>query len=321
MTYSTQQNTCPWLRGSRGAYPYNNVEYLEAVISVEDVAFGDESGTDGGAEWCVVAGFVASPRQWERFDEQWREVLALEGVSAFHGLDFFQRRRHQSSKSSYQGWSHDRLSGFLQRLLSVVEWNNVRPVSVAVDVAAFSDQPPAYRAFLSGAAINLLMYESGATEQQWSRDEYSVSKAYFPAFTRFMQGAVHNARPTANVRLIMDENDTYEAMALRLWREAKDGNDDSEIRRVTSLSFADDECHPGLQAADLMASVVKAVISKKALTSFHEAAFDALSKKPMDLLVLDRERLQRDGLAVIDIVDRYWDEARELYRKKYGRLP
>jgi len=51
-------------------------------------AYFDESGSPVEGKALVVAGYVASVEQWLKFDDEWRETLACEGVKRFHMRDF-----------------------------------------------------------------------------------------------------------------------------------------------------------------------------------------------------------------------------------------
>jgi hypothetical protein len=53
----------------------------------------------------MVAGHIGSPRQWRLFDDDWRDVLASEGVEEFHAKQLLQGSNWQSRKSPYHGWT------------------------------------------------------------------------------------------------------------------------------------------------------------------------------------------------------------------------
>src|SRR2546423_12461361 len=73
----------------------------DKVVAVIE-AYCDESGIHDGARACVVAGWVASARTWQRFEERW--VKACGGVE-WHGKEFFARDRDGNRVAPYKGWS------------------------------------------------------------------------------------------------------------------------------------------------------------------------------------------------------------------------
>jgi hypothetical protein len=50
-------------------------------------AYLDESGTHTESPVLVLAGLIASPRQWERLSQRWLRALASIGVGSFHATD------------------------------------------------------------------------------------------------------------------------------------------------------------------------------------------------------------------------------------------
>ena len=52
-----------------------------------------KSGSDAGNEYYIVAGFVSTLEEWDRFDSDWKAVLREFGVPAFHAHEFDNSRR------------------------------------------------------------------------------------------------------------------------------------------------------------------------------------------------------------------------------------
>ena len=67
-----------WMIHSRGH---------EKVVAVLE-AYLDESGIHGSAPWCLIAGFVASSRQWAWFENRWAKRTT---EAEFHAKEFFAR--------------------------------------------------------------------------------------------------------------------------------------------------------------------------------------------------------------------------------------
>ena len=74
-------------------------------MAVELFAYGDESGLHKNPRYCLMCGFIASPRQWKIFNKSWKNVLDQFGISDFHSTEFFPRdenkkRIKQGNKSA-----------------------------------------------------------------------------------------------------------------------------------------------------------------------------------------------------------------------------
>lgn len=79
------------LKGSKGRFPYNEGKHL--ILVVRSFVRTDESGIHSGSKVCVVAGYMASPSKWKKFDVAWRAVLTEYRVPFFHGKVFYARKR------------------------------------------------------------------------------------------------------------------------------------------------------------------------------------------------------------------------------------
>ena len=82
------------LAGSRGPYPYHEGKHL--IVAIDLYAYADESGIQGSAPYCLMAGYIASPRRWKPFNAAWKATLEEYGVPEFHAKDFFAvKKRHR----------------------------------------------------------------------------------------------------------------------------------------------------------------------------------------------------------------------------------
>ncbi len=306
------------LRGSRGRYPWNDRPYLEVYLPLEDLAFGDESGTDGGAKFCVVAGYIGSPRQWMRFDSEWNRILSGEGIEFFHGLEFFQRPSWQSRKSPYYEWTHERGMGFLERLLGVIDYHSILPIGCVVDVDAWGALAENMRAFASGAVVHHKAdIERNVYTLNQDITQTSVDKPYLPAFNFLLIDADERARKDALIRVVMDENDSHEGGARSILRSMRSGEGHSKriADRISGLSFENDCLHPGLQAADLYANVMRTYHTGDLPTSFYEKAYAMVTRKRQSLRLLDADEFQRLTAASDQMVRQ---KATEMYRLLQG---
>jgi hypothetical protein len=77
----------------------------------------DESGSDAGNEYYIVAGFVSTVEKWDRFDGDWKAVLRQFKVSSFHAHEFDNGRR---GFGPYKDWDEERRRDFMGKLLGII---------------------------------------------------------------------------------------------------------------------------------------------------------------------------------------------------------
>jgi hypothetical protein len=96
-------------------------------------AYFDESGTHDQSAALVVSGYVASVQQWEKFDKEWKDALADEGLTHFHMKDF------AHSKKEFSTWKDNepRRKRFLERLINIIRKNVRKSFSNAVILDAY----------------------------------------------------------------------------------------------------------------------------------------------------------------------------------------
>ena len=103
------------------------------IFDVFDVGVcADESGIQDSAPICIIAGYIASVKQWLWFDSRWDAVLKRFDVSDFHSKNFFavedgkrvgryRRWWNREAKESYGDWSDQKATDFIGGLLGAIE--------------------------------------------------------------------------------------------------------------------------------------------------------------------------------------------------------
>jgi hypothetical protein len=92
------------------------------LIAFVDWGYFDESGEhdkSGRLTRISIGGCIATLEGWNRFDQEWGNALASEGVAHFHGSEFFSKKAGFGSQ--YYGWSGERRAAFLDCLLAAME--------------------------------------------------------------------------------------------------------------------------------------------------------------------------------------------------------
>jgi hypothetical protein len=92
------------------------------AIMTEYAAYFDDSGHPDDQEAVVVAGFIASEREWLLFEREWQEILDREGMESFHMTDF--------EKSTV--WPQHKKDAILRRLVSTIKIRTIKSISQGV---------------------------------------------------------------------------------------------------------------------------------------------------------------------------------------------
>lgn len=91
----------------------------------------DRSGKPSPA--VSVAGYLATPLQWQRFDNRWREILGDAGVPYFHATDFVAR------VPPFDGWTEEKRKGFTLALIDAISGNVTYGIGMAVVRAEYEN--------------------------------------------------------------------------------------------------------------------------------------------------------------------------------------
>ena len=259
------------MQGSRGRYPYNLGKHL--IAAIELWAYGDETGTQEDAKFCLLVGYVGSPHQWSSFKRLWRRILVEHEVTEFHSIDFFSgAARRERVSSPYHNWDAAKRKAFLDRLLEVISTHRIMPIGWAVRIEDFYALREDERRFFTGAYLdyrlnarrkNLDINEPLLTQiTRKFKSSGAPSRPYFVAFNRFLDDAVTAAKAHTTIHIVCDAQNVFEAWAIesfhQSWKQRKGWDRDRNTfdgKTLESLTYTDSASEPALQAADLYAYV------------------------------------------------------------------
>jgi hypothetical protein len=279
------------IQGSRVKYPYYEGKHL--IVPIELFVFADESGIQSSAKYCLVLGFIGSPRHWGKFEIEWKKVLDNYKVTEFHAKEFFGKNPKRMRIGQYQNWTSIQADSFLEGLLSVVRSRRLYPVGGAVDVTAFNSFTHDERRFFTGGLID-------KTRIKW-RTSGAPSKPYYFAMNLLIVDALSNADPDANLHFIFDEQNVLQSRAIQTFREnfkAGPLSKGLDIMQVKSVTFANSIDEPGLQLADMYAYAWHRYLARKELVSegIHrilETITPKRAKRGPGIVIFDRAPFQK----------------------------
>ncbi|MBI4180484.1 MAG: hypothetical protein HY528_00970 [Chloroflexi bacterium] len=254
-------------------------------MAVELWAYADESGLEENPKYCLIAGYIANPRQWMRFEREWKKVLGEYSVQEFHAIDFFHRK---PPRGCYKGWSEHKAKMFLGRLLAIIGSTSISPIGAIVDVADFKANPEGVERFLTGAALS----PSG---KKWMGNTGSL-QPYHLAFALLLTDAawVNHNRPDVKIHFTFDIQNIVQKQAVKLFDDIVNRKHHQSWQMFGRRIFSDGETDTPLQAADLHAYLQYCYVVNKNLMSQEQRRALRLASKDRLLPIWNQE--QTEGL-------------------------
>ena len=197
------------------------------------LAYFDESGTDGAHGITLISGIIAEISDWPIVNSAWIEQIKSDGLPCFHYADCRNQRR------DYAGWNWNaQCRGHLDRLASVISAAPVGGITAAFFgdwQKAVADRPDLQRRFPT-----------------------AYSFCFEMMITKLRKEMHHHGQP--DVILVFAEQQQYQRRALDIWRWHHDQNAWPEI---VDLRYAKPADVPGLQMADMLAYETRRHLFKK----------------------------------------------------------
>lgn len=254
-------------------------------IAVIDLfVFADESGISGTQPYCVVGGFMASERQWGKFEKDWAATLGRFDVPEFHSKVFFGRDQSGRRLGPFRGWSDARASAFLAELTRAITAYRITPLGSGIHVGDFMALTPGERRFLTGGLFrNGRFVTSGAP-----------SKPYFLGMMALWGDATQFARAGKRIHFVMDMQKEFEPRAVQTAAETRFfGINEKNTHQLGEVVFASRQHWHALQAADLQCYLwYNYLVRPDSLSPERVAGLHAITGKRNHILALRTEGLE-----------------------------
>ena len=198
--------------------------FSKADVMIFIAAYFDESGIHLDSTVIVVAGILATTKQWVRFDRQWRKILAKENIKIFHMTDFL------SSQGEFKGWIKDRKGPFIDKLTDAIRMHSRFYFVHAVRRSEFDAVKVGY------PTVNI--------------------SAYQLCCEQCMTGISHWARKSAkpvSVAVYFEQGNKIMSETIKLFQKVPDSEFLRNKYRINQMTFARKDEQVGLQAADMLA--------------------------------------------------------------------
>lgn len=262
-------------------------------MTVELYAYGDESGIDGHGPYCVVAGFIGSPRKWGSFNKAWGKIIEEAGVKEFHAQQFFNRRlATEGKRNPFRDWPESKATKFLDDLLAVIKQHKGRisPAGCSLNVQDFLSFTWGERQYLTGG-----IWDSGKSRFVTNG---APSRVYPLPLHGFIGDALTHARPDdCKVHFVFDEQRVMQEGILQTIAQVrKAGLFDKPVhQKVGVIGFDDSESWPGIQAGDMLAHLLYSnSLRKEKLTGERRRALVSIMGERWRLSIWTRQKLQRN---------------------------
>lgn len=198
-----------------------------AIINV----YSDESGKFLDTKVISFCGLCASSNGLDRFEERWREALRRTQLSFLTMKDALRAHKQLSPVVPAQSVREriEVLKPFAACLAETMELG----VAIAVNIEAFRRTAPDIKREIAGS-----------------------ENPNFFAFLNGMLAVAKHGSEEDRISLICDDDQESAENYLRLYRRLKN-LPDPPYQRLCSITFADDRVFLALQAADMLASLVR----------------------------------------------------------------
>jgi hypothetical protein len=279
------------IEGGQGKYPYHEGKHL--IVAAELFIFADESGIQASAKYCLVLGFIGSPRHWMKFERGWQSVLDEFEISEFHAKEFFSRDSQRNRIGQYNNWSPIKAEKFLEILLGIVKPIRLHPIGGTVNISDFNSFTHAERRFFTGGFIS----KSG---KKW-KSSGAPSKPYYFAMNLLVIDALNNAVPDAELHFVFDEQNVLQSRAIQTFRENMNAGPLAkglDIAQVKTVSFAKSIDQKGLQLADMYSYawnryLIHAESVSEGIHQILETITPKRAKRGPGIVIFDRPSLQK----------------------------
>ena len=287
-----------FVRASEASTQANHVVALVSGLAPEEregrplmvlqTGYFDDSGSDTGSRWYVLAGFIAPVSDWKTFSAKWFDALNKEP-----NLRYFRMAEAMAMDGQFRnGWNEPLRNQRVVELVDIVA--ELNPVRV--------------ECFLNRSDFNSLV--KGLTiggDQSWG-------DPYFLLFYHLILSVAGNASDigwNSDCDFIFDDQGKLGKHAVERWDWMKENVESSdvsntELNRVLGSppKFRDDVKFLPLQAADMLAWLIRDIFTKGHGDNIDEIARTALKhiegrERKILRIEIDRDKLMRLGASFL----------------------
>lgn len=198
--------------------------------------YADETGThykEGKAEDARImgiAGYIAYPDDWAKFNVEWKKVLDEFEVVSFHFYEFA-GRKHCKPGTTYHGWKDDQANEFLKRLATISGTFPLFGFAALVSVKDYERKMPKFHKDLYGHPYFFCLQLFLNMVLNWMQKEILLSDT--------------------QLTLFLDDSPQFKPKVPKVWNWVK-SEFDVENRMGSEPQFRKSETCLPMQSADLL---------------------------------------------------------------------
>lgn len=211
--------------------------------------YGDESGMEENPPWCIVSGYIGSPRQWDVVRTEWSAVLSKYEVPELHAVYLFHRHSKRSN-NPYRFWSAAKADAFLGELASIIRKyqrnKRITPFGAGVDVKAFRSLSIGEQRFLTGGKVK----KRDGLAERWVSNG-SPRRPYLLALQWVIKAVLESVAAGTKVHFVLDRQNVVEGAAKIIVQGMKKESTHTLYAKLGMISYEDSVEQPAIQLGDL----------------------------------------------------------------------
>jgi len=233
--------------------PASLADLFQEKVFVSLVSYADESGMHDptglhhGSDVATVCGYVSHKESWDAFSDEWQTALDKRGVEVFHMAEFMDKINGPSKPDwPYRGWSEPDRDSFMRTLIPIARRYVILGVGGVLNVHDYDIVSPAWLKTDTGHPYHFCF------------------QLFFDCLLPMLEQFEPALAPGEQVAFFFDQNKQFEeraSEAFHLIKALRDTND-----RFGTITFAEKRRCKGLQAADLLAYLMRSAQSRKIRT-------------------------------------------------------
>lgn len=255
------------------------------MVVLDLYAYADESGVQQSPAYCVVAGYIASPRAWDAFRQAWKAMLYKYQIDELHAKKFFGRK---AGHGQYAHLAKEEASALIDDAINIINHHRLNPIGSIIDVEAFDKLTLGERRFLTGALRK--------GNSLWGTG--SPNQSFYIPFKWFVQWALEYTPIGTKVHFVFDQQGQRGGLCLEIFDNMKRLGFLKDNGRLGDIIFANSKEKVEIQAADILSHLVYTYVKARSglgrMNSERRVAIALLKRKNAAINMFNADALEKN---------------------------
>jgi hypothetical protein len=213
----------------------------------------DESGIEGSAKICVVAGYSNTSGKWKLFEKLWSKRIGKAHIPEFKAHDFWARDDAKHRVGHYRNWTDAESNAFINDLINIINVHTPKMVGSAIVVPDFFSFSFDERRHLTGGMFDRVTHK-------WLTTGAPMTPFHVPMQNTVIQSAKLAKAEHETAYFVCDEQDQYYPLVHERFLQIKQRHPQLPFGTMVPESSIK-IC--ALQAADLVCYAAKIFYERK----------------------------------------------------------